>query len=142
MATPQEIAELGKALKRLESIDEQRLFRPNLGDESLQSELKPRLNKVCDKARFAFEYASAVADEPVRGMTGELDGSYEELNAQAERESSEYIQYKTSVLNGLDARHAAMLEALEYSDIECRPIRKRNSKKDLVEFDVVARWSR
>ena len=109
MATQQEIAELEKALNRLESIDEQRLFRPNLGDESLQSELKPRLIKVFDKARFAFQYASAVADEPVRGMTRELDGSYQELNAQAERESSEYIQYKSSVLNGLDARHEAML---------------------------------
>ena len=38
--------------------------------------------------------------------------------------------------------YAAMLEALEFSDIECRPIRKRNSKKDLIEFDVVARWTR
>ena len=38
--------------------------------------------------------------------------------------------------------YAAMLEALEFSDIECRPIRKRNSKKGLIEFDVVARWTR
>ena len=36
--------------------------------------------------------------------------------------------------------YAAMLGALKFSDIECRPIRKRNSKKELIEFDVVARW--
>lgn len=36
--------------------------------------------------------------------------------------------------------YAEMLEALGFSKIECRPIRKRNSKKELVEFDVVARW--
>lgn len=36
--------------------------------------------------------------------------------------------------------YAQMLTALGFSEIECRAIRKRNSKKELVEFDVVARW--
>lgn len=35
--------------------------------------------------------------------------------------------------------YAEMLSALGFIDVECRPIRKRNSKKELVEFDVVAR---
>lgn len=34
---------------------------------------------------------------------------------------------------------AEMLAALGFTDIACRPIRKRNSKKELVEFDIVAR---
>jgi SAM-dependent methyltransferase len=37
--------------------------------------------------------------------------------------------------------YAEMLSALGFTQIECRPIRKRNSKKELIEFDVVARWS-
>lgn len=36
--------------------------------------------------------------------------------------------------------YAEMLAALGFADIECRPIRKRNSKKELVEYDVEARW--
>ncbi len=36
--------------------------------------------------------------------------------------------------------YAAMLAELGFSNIVCRPIRKRNSKKDLIEFDVVAQW--
>jgi len=36
--------------------------------------------------------------------------------------------------------YAEMLESLGFSAVECRPIRKRNSKKELVEYDVVARW--
>jgi len=36
--------------------------------------------------------------------------------------------------------YAEMLESLGFSEVECRPIRKRNSKKELVEYDVVARW--
>lgn len=37
--------------------------------------------------------------------------------------------------------YAEMLSELGYSQVECRPIRKRNSKKELVEFDVVAQWN-
>ena len=36
--------------------------------------------------------------------------------------------------------YAEMLSELGFSHIECRPIRKRNSKKELIEFDVVAQW--
>jgi SAM-dependent methyltransferase len=36
--------------------------------------------------------------------------------------------------------YAEMLAELGFSQVECRPIRKRNSKKELIEFDVVAKW--
>lgn len=36
--------------------------------------------------------------------------------------------------------YAEMLKELGFHNIECRPIRKRNSKKELIEFDVTARW--
>ena len=36
--------------------------------------------------------------------------------------------------------YAEMLSELGFSKVECRPIRKRNSKKELIEFDVVAQW--
>jgi hypothetical protein len=36
--------------------------------------------------------------------------------------------------------YAEMLAALGFREIECCAIRKRNSKKELVEFDVVAQW--
>lgn len=36
--------------------------------------------------------------------------------------------------------YAEMLSALGFESIECRPIRKRNSKKELIEFDVTAIW--
>ncbi len=70
MATQQAIAQLKTALERLESIGTQKLFRPNLGDESLQSELEPKLNRVLDFARFALEYATEVADRQVDAVAG------------------------------------------------------------------------
>jgi hypothetical protein len=36
--------------------------------------------------------------------------------------------------------YAEMLRTLGFSRIQCRAIRKRNSKKELIEFDVTARW--
>ena len=45
------------------------------------------------------------------------------------------------VLLPVEQLYAAMLERLGFRDIECRPIRKRNSKKELFEFDVSAHWA-
>ena len=44
------------------------------------------------------------------------------------------------VLVSVERIYAEMLSALGFSDIECIPIRKRNSKKELIEFDVRAQW--
>ncbi len=39
-----------------------------------------------------------------------------------------------------EAYYAEMLKSLGFRNVKCNPIRKRNSKKELVEFDVVATW--
>ena len=44
------------------------------------------------------------------------------------------------VLLPVEKIYAAMLDRLGFDDIGCRAIRKRNSKKELFEFDVSARW--
>ncbi len=44
------------------------------------------------------------------------------------------------VLIPVEQLYAKMLSELGFHSVEHRPIRKRNSKKELVEFDVVARW--
>lgn len=45
------------------------------------------------------------------------------------------------ILLPVERIYAAMLERLGFHNVVCRAIRKRNSKKDLVEFDVSARWN-
>jgi D12 class N6 adenine-specific DNA methyltransferase len=45
-----------------------------------------------------------------------------------------------AVLLPVEEIYAAMLERLGFANVECRAIRKRNSKKELIEFDVTARW--
>ena len=44
------------------------------------------------------------------------------------------------VLLSVEKIYAEILAQLGFDRIECRPIRKRNSKKELIEFDVTARW--
>ncbi|MCL2428127.1 MAG: hypothetical protein FWD12_02710, partial [Alphaproteobacteria bacterium] len=44
------------------------------------------------------------------------------------------------ILLSTEQIYAEMFAELGFSRIECRPIRKRNSKKELIEFDVTARW--
>jgi hypothetical protein len=39
-----------------------------------------------------------------------------------------------------EALYAEMLRELGFRGVVCNPIRKRNSKKELVEYDVVAKW--
>ena len=46
------------------------------------------------------------------------------------------------VLLPVEQIYASMLECLGFENVECTAIRKRNSKKELVEFDVSAKWPR
>jgi len=46
-----------------------------------------------------------------------------------------------SVLVQTELLYSQMLTALGFDAVECRAIRKRNSNKKLVEFDVVGRWN-
>lgn len=45
-----------------------------------------------------------------------------------------------NVLVPVEQIYAEMLSQLGFSNVECMPLRKRNSKKELIEFDVRARW--
>ena len=44
------------------------------------------------------------------------------------------------VLVPVEQVYADMLDRLGFSDVKCVPIRKRNSKKQLIEFNVQASW--
>ena len=44
------------------------------------------------------------------------------------------------VLLPVERIYATMFEEVGFEEVRCRAIRKRNSKKELFEFDVSARW--
>ena len=45
-----------------------------------------------------------------------------------------------SVLLSTEKLYAEILREVGFTKVECRAIRKRNSKKELIEFDVTAVW--
>ena len=110
MVKQETINEFELAFKNLDSIDKHKLFRSTLGNESLQSALEPKLTKTLNKFRIALEYAPAVSDTHIRPMIGLLQNLYEELNAQAQRESAEYIQNREGVLSALDSINEEILQ--------------------------------
>ena len=110
MATLETITEFQQAFKNFESIDKEELFRSTLGNESLQSALEPTLTKTFKKFQMALEYAPVVSDVHVGPMIGLLQQFYEELNAQAQRPSAEYIQNREGVLSTLNSLNEAILQ--------------------------------
>ena len=68
-----------------------------------------------------------------RGLTGVLSANAE----------VHYIVGNTTfygTLHPVEQIYAVMLERVGFHSIECRAIRKRNSKKELIEFDVTGVW--
>jgi hypothetical protein len=69
---------------------------------------------------------------------------FSNLTPRLEKEASLHYIVGNSTFYGnllpVELIYAEMLAALGYKDIQCKPIRKRNSKKELIEFDVTATW--
>lgn len=64
-------------------------------------------------------------------------------NVLAPRAELHYIVGNSTFYGSLvstEILYAEMLSELGFQDVKCHAIRKRNSKKELIEFDVVARW--
>ncbi len=103
-----------------------------------------RLNTILDKIAHAdhkngFLLANYVA-KYFDDMWAHFQGLPSLLNPGAE---IHYIVGNSTfygVLLPTELLYAEMLSALGFQHIECKAIRKRNSKKELVEFDVVGRW--
>ena len=69
---------------------------------------------------------------------------FRSLRAVLEKDSElHYIMGNSTfygVLLSVEKLYAAMLEKLGFKAVHCRAIRKRNSKRELFEFDVSDRW--
>ena len=106
MATEPQIKELSTVVENLNAINEEKLMRRSLGEESLEKPLLPLLSQVRQKAEFAHQYAEVVSDQYVEHVRSHLGNIVDQCNAQADRSNQEYIAQKESFLNtvqgGLD----------------------------------------
>ena len=99
MANEQTLQNLDKIIEELRSINEDKLLRVNLGEESLKDELDPFLAELNSKIDFAKSYASKIHNNYVNQFIKSINAIKDQLNAQAERNNQEYIANKQGVLN-------------------------------------------
>lgn len=114
-------------------------WRP--GDERFVSDrLETLLGRIADQANKSGQVLANYVARYFDDMWAHFGRLRSLLAAGAELH---YVVGNSSfydVLLPVEQIYAEMLARLGFEAIDCRPIRKRNSKKELIEFDVTARW--
>jgi len=102
MATKQSLEKLKKIKDSFEEIDMQKLFRSSLGEESLESTLKPKVEELNKKIDFILEYASKVHDTSVNNIASTLSQIQSIMKGQAEHTNPDYISQATTFVQEFD----------------------------------------
>lgn len=97
MATIDRLNELGSTITKLKNIDRDKLLRPTLGVESLES-FAPELDLLLKNSDFVLSYASEVNDAYVSQMNSALTQMFQQLNEQANRNNPEYVTQRQTFL--------------------------------------------
>ena len=102
MATADQINQLNEALKKLNSVDLDRLKRTSLGEESLTKDLASRETKIQKLADLAKLYAPLVHNSTVSRISSTIETIANSMIAQATLESSEYLTQRDGFLQTID----------------------------------------
>src|SRR4051812_7675911 len=103
MASQSVLAAFKSTADAFSKIDEARLLRKSLGEESLEVQLKPILEQLRRKIDFAQRYAPLVHDSHATQVQQQLQAAVAGLNEQANRgNASEYIANKQGLLSSLN----------------------------------------
>ena len=102
MATADQINQLDEALKKLDSVDLDRLKRTSLGEESLAKDLASRETKIQKLADLAKLYAPLVHDSTVARISSTIETIANSMIDQATLESSEYLTQRDGFLQTID----------------------------------------
>lgn len=114
MGQAHEIERLRNAVENLESIDRQQLFRPNLGEESLEGVLKPKFEELLADARFALEYSSGVADSQIQSAVSLFEQFYQVFVNHVNLQSADYIAQKNNLLTNINSLRDQFLNCSPY----------------------------
>lgn len=114
MATQDRLHALKNVLEKMAQIDRNGLMRPNIGTESLEKELTPRMDRLAKIQLRIEKNAPEVSDEIINQVIPQFDGIRNAMETQARRQSHEYIQQKASFLTTFDAHVEALLRWTSY----------------------------
>jgi hypothetical protein len=102
MASAGQINQLRQYIDTLQKVDFEKLKRVNLGEESLATELEPRLRKIERLTRLCQDYAEGVHDNVVSQMAGVFNTLANALAEQAARPNQAFIAQRQAFLQTLD----------------------------------------
>lgn len=103
MATEEKVHELSITANRLKSdaLDEQKLVRRTLGEESLEKAIMPLLDEIRHKANFSVRYAENVPEGYVEQVRQQLEYIANECEVQAGRSNHDFIANKDAFLSNI-----------------------------------------
>ncbi len=109
MATQAQLANLKRISEKFKSIEQEKLLRSSLGEESLKSVFGPRLELLSKKLDFAQEYAPSVNDNVIASIVNVFNSFFNEMDAQAKRNNAEYVSQRTQFLANIDSYFEQLL---------------------------------
>lgn len=104
MATTNQINSLREIAQVIKEIDQDRLFRPNLGEESLKETLHSEYEELIDTIDFLLAHAEDVHNSRVKAATQRLNQIQNDLSSQVERDNAQYIEHRANFLQSFRNR--------------------------------------
>lgn len=101
MASDQQILALAEAVAKLNAVDSDKLLRKDLGVESLDGVFGEDLHKIRSLAAFAEQHAATVHDSYVGQACSTVNEITNQMEAQANRPSAEYINERENFLSAV-----------------------------------------
>ena len=102
MASENQMNQLEGVAHTILRIDENKLLRPALGEESLKEEFAPKWLEIQKKVNFLFQYARELHDEQIGGVLGPLGTISAVMQQQADSQNANYVALRPGFLNNID----------------------------------------
>lgn len=102
MASENQTNQLQDVANAILSIDENKLLRPSLGEESLKEDFAPKWLEIQKKVKFLLQYAHELHDEQIQGVLGTLHAISGAMQQQADSQNANYVAHRPRFLNYID----------------------------------------
>lgn len=110
MASNPVIEKLKETVSGFVSIDEEKLVRRSLGEESLEQPLTSLLSQAKSKAEFALKYAEFVGEAAVNHINSNLSAIIGECNTLAATNNQDFIASKKQFLTNFESYMNSLLD--------------------------------
>ena len=102
MASENQMKQLQNVANEILSIDENKLLRPSLGEESLKEDFAPKWLEIQKKVKFLLQYAHELHDEQIQRIIETFHQINGGMQQQANSQNAEYVAIRPGFLTNID----------------------------------------